>query len=126
MSTSPYSIDLRDKVIAFLKQGKSQRAASEAFGLNLSTVSRWWLRYQREGHYCARIRPGKRPRLSLPEVKKYIESNPNFKSLEMGKHFGMTAAGALYWLKKLGFSYKKKTSPISKPAKKSGKSTKKS
>ena len=30
----------------------------------------------------------------------------------MGKRFGMTGGGALYWLKKLGFSYKKKTSPI--------------
>ena len=25
----------------------------------------------------------------------------------MGAHFGMSAPGALYWLRKLGFSYKK-------------------
>jgi len=42
----------------------------------------------------------------------------------MGEYFGMTAGGALYWLKKLGFSYKKKTLPMWKLAKKSEKSIK--
>jgi hypothetical protein len=51
---------------------------------------------------------GRKPRVSLGEVKRYIESNPNFRSCNMGKQFGMTGGGTLYWLKKLGFSYKKR------------------
>ena len=119
MTTSPYSVDLRNKVIKYLKSGKSQRSASETFDLNASTVSRWWLRYKKEGHCAAKSRLGREPRVNLSQVKTYIESNPNFKSSDMGKQFGMTGGGALYWLKKLGFSYKKKTSLILRRAKKS-------
>jgi hypothetical protein len=35
----------------------------------------------------------------------------------MDKHFDMTASGALYWLRKLGYNYKKKTSPMWKQTK---------
>jgi transposase len=126
MQTSPYSLDLRKKVIKYLESGKSQRSASETFDLNPSTINRWWLRYKREGNYAPKLRLGRQPRLSLPEVKAYIAANPNFKSSDMGKQFGMTGGGALYWLKKLGFSYKKKTLPTWKRMKKSGMPTKKS
>ena len=43
----------------------------------------------------------------------------------MGEHFKMSGAGAHYWLKKLGYSYKKKPSPMWKQVKKSGKDIKK-
>ena len=108
MRTSPYSIDLRKKVIQYLESGKSQRLTSKTFDLNPSTISRWWLRYKTEGVYTPKARPGKLPRVSLGSIKSYIESNPDFKSSELGEYFGMTGAGALYWLKKLGFSYKKR------------------
>jgi transposase len=124
MTTSPYSADLRNKVIKYLKLGKSQRSASETFSLNPSTISRWWLRYKREGNCTARSRLGRDPRVDLSKVKSYIESNPNFKSSDMGKQFGMSGGGALYWLKKLGYSYKKKPSPTWKQIKKSEINTK--
>jgi transposase len=125
MSTSPYSEDLRNKVIKYLELGKSQRSASETFDLNPSTISRWWLRYKREGNCMPRSRLGREPKVNLLQIKAYIECNPNFRSCDMGKHFGMTGGGALYWLKKLGFSYKKKTSPIWRRAKRSEINTKK-
>lgn len=107
MSTSPYSIDLRKKVIDYLESGNSQQSASSLYKLNPSTISRWWLRYKKEGHYAPRMRIGKKPSISVKEVMQYINDHPNFKTSEMGKYFGMTGVGAYYWLKKLGFSYKK-------------------
>lgn len=107
MRTSPYSEDLRNKVIGYLKAGKSQRSACEVFDLHQSTVGRWWLRYHRKGNYLARKRLRRKPRVSLLEIKKYIESHPNFRSYDMGKQFGMTGGGALYWLKKMGFGIAK-------------------
>ncbi len=112
MTTSPYSLDLRKKVIEYIESGKSQHSAVSLFQLNPSTISRWWLRYKDEGHYYPRIRPGKKPKVSFAELERYIEKHPNFKTSDMGKYFGMTGVGALYWLKKLGFSYKKKPSPM--------------
>ena len=61
---------------------------------------------------------GKKGRVSDQDVITYVKNNPNFISLEMEKHFGMSAPGALYWLRKLGFSYKKKPSPMWKQTKK--------
>jgi transposase len=124
MTTSPYSLDLREKVIKYLESGKSQQSASKLFELNPSTVNRWWLRYKREGNVLPRKRVGRAPRLSLLEIKAYIKTNPNFKSADMGKHFGMTSGGAFYWLKKLKFSYKKKTSPMWKQTNNSEKNIK--
>jgi transposase len=125
MSTSPYSLDLREKVIKYLQLGNSQQSASKIFMLNPSTINRWWLRYKREGACAPKQRLGRAPRLSLSVVKNYIEMNPNFKSADMGKHFGMTSGGAFYWLKKLGYSYKKKTLPMWKQMKKNENYTKK-
>ena len=125
MTTSPYSQDLRERVIKFIESGNSQKSAAGLFELNPSTISRWWLRYKREGNYKPRIRIGKKPRVSAVELKIYIEANPNFKTSDMGKHFGMSGAGAFYWLKKLGFSYKKKPLPTWRQTKENEISTKK-
>jgi transposase len=125
MRTSPYSLDLRERVIKFIESGNSQKSAVELYKLNPSTISRWWHRYKSEGHYAPRIRLGKKPRVSLEKLKLYIEINPNFKTSDMGKHFGMSGSGAFYWLKQLGFSYKKKALPTWKLIKKSEISTKK-
>ena len=118
MRTSPYNKDLREKVIKYLESGNSQSTATVLFKLNPSTISRWWLRYKREGHYEARVRIGKKPRVNEKELQKYMELNPSFKASDMGKYFGMSGAGAIYWLKKLGYSYKKKPLPTWKQKKK--------
>lgn len=125
MSTSRYSIDLREKVIKYIESDNSQQSASKIFNLNPSTVSRWWLRYKREGNYAARKRVGKAPRVNASLVEDYVKTHPNFTSAEMGKHFCMTSVGAHYWLKKLGYSYKKKPLPTWKLAKKKEKNTQK-
>jgi transposase len=125
MSTSPYSIDLRKRVINFIEAGNSQQSASDIFELNKSTVNRWWLRNKREGNCAARIRIGRKPRISAESLKNYIEKNPNFKTEELGVYFGMSGSGAFYWLKKLGYSYKKKPLPTWKQKKKSERSIRK-
>lgn len=111
MTTSPYSKDLRKKVIDFLKNGGTQKKAADFFSLNLSTVSRWWLRLKREGHYEPRKRLGKKANLNDEMISKYLEKNPTAQAVDIGNHFNMTAGGARYWLKKLGYSYKKQRTP---------------
>ena len=46
---------------------------------------------------------GKRPRVTAEALESYIDSHANFKTSDKGGHFGMSGAGAFYWLKKLGF-----------------------
>jgi len=49
-----YSQDLRDRVLAALKTGKkSQAEVAETFGVSLSTVEKWWHRWQATGQNAA-------------------------------------------------------------------------
>ena len=41
MSKSPYSNDLREKVINYLNKGRTQKEASEVFEVHRNIVSRW-------------------------------------------------------------------------------------
>lgn len=125
MSTSPYSLDLREKVIKFLSLGNSQRLASQVFNISKTTVSTWFVRYKKDGNYAPKKRLGAQPKIEISKFTKYVEDHPNSTTALIGKHFSMTANGARYWLKKLAFSYKKKPLPTWKQAKTNEINTKK-
>jgi transposase len=107
MSAS-YSQDLRKKAIEHVKKGNSCHSASIEFDIASNTVRNWYKRYKIEGNLLPRKVGGQKGRVSKEEVESYVSTNPNFILSDMGKHFGMSAPGVLYWLKKLGFVYKKK------------------
>jgi len=65
MTTNPYSLDLRRKVIKYLELSNTQRSASETFSLNPSTVSGGWLRYKREGNCNPGVRLGARRKVDI-------------------------------------------------------------
>ena len=99
-------------MIKFVESGGSQRLAAKVFSLSKTTVNGWYARYRREGNYTPKSRVGAKSKIEVPEFIKYIETNPGSTVLDIGKVFNITGAGVHYWLKKLKFSYKKKTSPI--------------
>ena len=111
MSTSPYALDLRKKVISYLKKGHSQASCAKAFDLHLSTVGRWWRRYNQEGHVNPRSRPGRHGLVDPDHLIKYIKQHPDQTAKEIGLHFKVSGTAILKRLHKLGFSYKKKRSP---------------
>ena len=126
MSTSPYSSDLRKKVIEYLSKGKSKKQASEVFGVHRNTISRWSLRYCIEGSYSARTRLGYKSKLNYKEVESFVVNNQDTKLSDISSKFLISIGHAGRILKKLGFSYKKKPSPIWKQVKKSEMNTKNS
>jgi transposase len=116
-----YSKDFRTKVMSYVNKGNSCHRASVKFEISSNTVRNWYKRYKSEGHYLTRKVGGKKGRVTPQDIASYIDTNPNFILSDMGKHFKMSAAGAHYWLKKLGYSYKKKPSPTWNLAKKNEK-----
>lgn len=118
MATSPYSLDLREKVIKFIVSGNSQTEAAKVFTLNLSTVNRWYLRHRKEGNCNPRKRLGAKSKIDKESLKAYINKNPNATLREISGEYGVSLWGIYYWLKKLGFTYKKKPSPMWKLVKK--------
>ena len=120
-----YSKDLRKKVIKYIESGNSCNSASIKFEIAVNTARNWYKRYKTEGHYLSRKVGGKKGRITREDVISYMELNPNFTLLAMGKHFNMSTVGAHYWLKKLGYSYNKKSSPMWKQMRKKEENTKK-
>lgn len=125
MSTRPYSIDLREKVINFLKSGPTQREASIIFSINKMTVNTWHLRYKNEGHYRPKLRLGAKPTIEPERFVHDMNAHPHARSEDIAREFNISASGARYWLRKFGYSYKKKALPMWKQVKKNEKDTKK-
>jgi transposase len=117
MSTSPYSNDLRKKVITYLSKGKTQKEASEVFEVHRNTVSRWNKRYRQEGTYAARQRLGYKSKLDHNKIELFVKDNPDTKVSSISAHFGISKGHAGSILKKVGFSYKKKPLPTWKQRK---------
>ena len=111
MSTSPYSQDLRNKVIGFLEAGGSQRAAAKLFKMSKTTVNKWNLRYKNEGHVMPRKRLGLKPKVNALDFANYISTFSEIKPENIAKHFSISINAVRYKLRQLGYSYKKKRIP---------------
>jgi len=108
MTSRAYSLDLRERVIKYLEEGNSQRLASKVFKISKTTVNTWRLGYKRDGSYAPKKRIGSSPSIKMNDFVKYVKSHSNARSLDIGKEFNMSASGARYWLRRFGFTYKKK------------------
>ena len=57
----PYSLDLRERVVAAVSAGQSCRFVAARFGVSVASVVKWSQRYRKEGSAAARRMGGKRP-----------------------------------------------------------------
>ena len=57
----PYSLDLRERVVAFVATGQTARAASALFSVSVSSVVKWTQRVCATGSAAAKPMGGKRP-----------------------------------------------------------------
>jgi transposase len=112
--TRVYSLDLRERVINHIKSGNSQKATVEIFKVSKSTVSRWWIRYKNDGEFGAKKRLGSKGKINKEQLVIYVEANPDKTLAEISTIFNVSIWTIHFWLKKLGFRYKKKPSPTRK------------
>jgi transposase len=57
----PYSLDLRERVVAAAEGGQSCRTVADRFGVSVSSVVKWRQRAQATGSPAAKPMGGKRP-----------------------------------------------------------------
>lgn len=60
----PYSLDLRERVVAQVARGLTHQEVADLNGIVSSTVSKWWGRQREMGSPAARRMGGRRPRNS--------------------------------------------------------------
>lgn len=122
--TKSYSEDLRKKVIEYLIEGNSYEKASKLFKISISAIGRWYRKYKKEGNYVAKKRGGSKRKIDLELLQHYVNTNENMTLKEASKIFKVSIYTISHWLKRLGYSYKKKTSPMWKQMKKNEINTK--
>jgi transposase len=113
---APYSLDLRNRVVAAVGSGLSRRAAAARFDVSISTAIRWTRRMIDEGSPAARPMGGKRPFalasqadwvLSRLQQKPDITLNALLSELRAR---GVTVSyyGVWHFVTRAGLSFKKK------------------
>ncbi len=58
--TSPYSLDLRERVVASVVGGRTSRATAALFGVSVASVVKWWQRHRQTGSSAAKPMGGSR------------------------------------------------------------------
>ena len=119
MTKSQYSLDLKERVIEYIKLGNNQKTSAKIFMVSKSSVSRWWIRYEQEGIIKPKARLGSKGKIDPNQLKIYVENNEDKTLAEIAGLFKASICSVYRRLKKLGFSYKKKPSPTWKQAKSS-------
>jgi len=112
----PYSLDLRVRVVAAVSAGLSCRAAAAKFSVGAATVVRWAKRNRETGSPAALAMGGKRRFALAPErdwVLARVREQPDLTlqalTAELAER-GVTVSsyGVWHFLKREGFSFKKK------------------
>jgi transposase len=115
-----YSKDLKERAVKYVEAGNTYRAAAKIFGATAECIRNWYQLYLKYGYVFTQKRLGKKPRVSNEEFIKYVELHPDETLKEIGAYFGMTNVGALYYMRKTGIRYKKKSLGTRKPVQKKG------
>lgn len=103
-----YSLDLRERVIAFLEKGNNTKSASEAFDVSQRTVQRWLKQKTEKGSLKPIQREFAYRKIDHEELKSYIEKNADAFLCEIAQKFSVTLQAIFYACKRLGITRKKR------------------
>ena len=102
-----YSVDLRKKVLDYIKKGHSKKEASKIFNVGTSSIERWEKK-EKQGDLrdVKPRRPWKKidPNILLEEVKKH----PGYIMKDFARIFGVSVPSILNAFKVLGITRKKR------------------
>lgn len=100
-----YSQDLRERVLAFVAEGKSKEAAAERYQIGCSTVYLWC--QTPEKHQADKPGPKGSWKLDMAELEQRVAAKPDSYQRELAKALGVTQPRICQSLKQLRLSRKK-------------------
>ena len=112
----PYSLDLRERVVAAAESGQSCRAVAKRFGVSVSSVVKWRQRARATGSAAAKPMGGKRPVLLAGQrafILGRIATRPHITiralQAELAESGTIASYGAVWtFLHRQGLSHKRK------------------
>ena len=102
-----YSTDLRKRVLDFIKAGGSKAEASRQFSITRATIDKWL----KAKDPFAYQKPGPRgPRsIDYDALKHHVAAFPDQTLKERADYLGVSGFCIQYSLKRIGYTYKKKS-----------------
>jgi transposase len=120
---TPYSYDLRAKVLQAIDEGMTKTQASQVFRLSRNTINLWLKRREETGDCKAKVgyQKGYRPKIAdLEKFKEFARQHGRKTQAEMAQAWNedISARTIGSCLKKIGFTRKKKLMDTEKEMKK--------
>ncbi len=98
-----YSVDLRERVVAFVKDGGSKTEAARRFGVARSCVYDWLSRTDLKPKAQGR----RKRKLDWAALERHIQEHPDWLLRERAAHFGVRIYSLQYACKQMRISHKK-------------------
>ena len=103
-----YSIDLRERVVAYVEQGGSKAAAVALFQVSRRSIYYGLQRKRETGKLLPKaLKPYKVRKLDKTQLAKFVEICPDATLQETADHFGVWPSTVWYALKRLKITRKK-------------------
>ena len=103
-----YGVDLRSRVMDFMREGNTQEKTSIIFKVGTTTIKRWLSLYSETGSLEKRPLIRKPSKYDSEKLNTYIAENPNALLKDIAAHFGGSISGASDALKREKITYKKR------------------
>lgn len=115
----PYSLDLRERIAGYVREGRSARAAGRLFGVSAATAVRYASADRRDGDVQAKVQgrpPGKSGKLfaHMDFLLDLVRAEPDLTLAELAAALKSARGVAVHLssidraLKRAGWSYKKR------------------
>jgi len=106
--SNAYSIDLRERVVAYVHEGGKKAVACHIFKIGRDTLYRWLRQYQIEGSVAPKPRGKYSPRKLKDEVlAKHIADHPDATLAELAAVFEVSAVAVWKACRRLQITRKK-------------------
>jgi len=106
-----YSIDLRKRVLEYVRTGGSKEAAVTIFGVCLKTI--WnWIKREKEGHLAPTVKEVKPRKIDNGQLMQYLKDRPDAYLREIAEEFNVTIPAVYYACKRLRVTLKKRPKTI--------------
>ena len=103
-----YSIDLRIRVIDYVKQGNTYEKTSKIFNVGTATIERWLALLSETGGLKKRPLNRTAPKFESEKLQAYIEENSDALLKDVAEHFGGSITGAFNALEREKITLKKR------------------
>lgn len=118
-----YSTDLRERIVAFIKEGGKKSHASRLFKVSRPTIDGWIQLKNETGSLEDPPPPPRSWRKLTPDgLLEYVKEHPDDILEEYAEHFNVSAVGVWRALKRLKITRKKRLSYTKKGTRKSAQS----